>query len=159
MVKGYTKPNIDVYVNSCNEDWYCLYFEDEASPNNYVLVKADDFIASSGVDNRDIPEFTYEEVKSAFGDELYKSDEYLDIDFDDTVNYSVQDEINDNMESVEIKIPIEGYDINDLMKHAIMENRFYNYKTFALEQIFGEPDDIVFLTYRVYYKDLQEFAQ
>ena len=49
-IVGYTKPNITVEVMNSSENWYELYFEDESDANRYLLVKAEDFITSAGIE-------------------------------------------------------------------------------------------------------------
>ena len=93
-LKGYTKPNIDVYVNSFNEDWYCLYFENEESPNNYVLVKAEDFIEASGM-YENMEAITADDIKFSLMPQLDQMEHG-----DEEVYYVAVDNVIEEMTSV-----------------------------------------------------------
>lgn len=156
-LKGYTKPNIDVYVNSCNEDWYCLYFENEESPNDYVLVKAEDFIASTGIEIKEKVLITLDDVRKCFMEEIN------DWEHEDSVTYEMLDSVSADMESVEFKLPKYYSDSDTLQLDSWMEqmqvkNNLLSYKEFYIEPIEDEADE-EYSWFRVYYKDLQEFAQ
>ena len=156
-LKGYTKPNIDVYVNSCNEDWYCLYFENEESPNDYILVKAEDFIASTGIEIKEKVLITLDDVRKCFMEEIN------DWEHEDSVTYEMLDSVSADMESVEFKLPKYYSDSDTLQLDSWMEqmqvkNNLLSYKEFYIEPIEDEAEE-EYSWFRVYYKDLQEFAQ
>ncbi len=151
---GYTKPNIDVYVNSCDEDWYCLYFENEASPNDYVLVKAEDFIESSGM-YEDMSAITADDIKLSLMDQLDSVDYGVDYD----VYFIALDEIVEGMDStVEFTIPTYCRDIDDWMAQIVADNDFGNYKYFYIEKV-EEKSDEENSCFRVIYGTLQEYAE
>ena len=155
-LKGYTKPNIDVYVNSFNEDWYCLYFENEESPNNYVLVKADDFIEASGM-YEDMEAITADDIKFALMPQL---DEIApDVDDDEEVYYVALDNAVEEMTSVvEFTIPTYCKDVDEWMAQVIAENDFENYQLFYIEKVVDKSDEEN-SCFRVTYGRLQKFAE
>lgn len=57
---GYMKPNITVNVLTSNDDWFCLYFEEEEAGLKYCLIKAEDFIANSEIADTSSIENNYE---------------------------------------------------------------------------------------------------
>lgn len=93
---GYTKENIPVNVfNSCDE-WIMLHFENEASPNDFRLIKVEDFLASSNYSTQptseEEPETEVEEQQEEMSpqdeilakagydkDKTYTSDEYIKV--------------------------------------------------------------------------------
>lgn len=153
-LKGYTKPNIDVYVNSFNEDWYCLYFENEESPNNYVLVKAEDFIEASRM-YEDMPAITADDIKFALIPQLSE----LALDVDEEVYYIPLDEPTEEMTSVsEFTIPTYCKDVDGWMAQVIADNDFENYQFFYIEKVEGKSDEEN-SCFRVTYGRLQKFAQ
>lgn len=148
-LKGYTKPNIDVYVNSFNEDWYCLYFENEESPNNYVLVKAEDFIASTGM-YENMPTVTADDVKLALINQLY--DAYDGVD---EVYYVALDDTAEEMNLVvEFTIPTYCRDLDESIAQIVADNDFGNYKYFHFEKV-EEKSDEENSCFRVTYGALQ----
>lgn len=148
-LKGYTKPNIDVYVNSCNEDWYCLYFENEESPNNYVLVKADDFIASTGM-YENMPAVTADDVKFALINQLYDAVNGVDEKY-----YIALDDATEEMNLVvEFTIPTYCRDLDDSIAQIVADNDFGNYKYFRFEKV-EEKSDEENSCFRVTYGALQ----
>lgn len=44
---GYMKPNLTIDVLVSNDEWFCLYFEEEEEGLKYCLIKSEDFIANS----------------------------------------------------------------------------------------------------------------
>lgn len=156
-LKGYTKPNIEVYVNSYNEDWYCLYFENEASPNDYVLVKAEDFIVASGIEVKEKILITLKDVKDCFAAEIEK------VGFYDFSKFEMLDSVSSDMESVEIYVPMylsdeDSLKLNLWISEALGKYKFTNYSKFYIEEIENTFDD-EYLWLRIYYKEKQEFAQ
>lgn len=136
VLKGYTKPNIDVYVNSFDEDWYCLYFENEESPNNYVLVKAEDFIASTGM-YENMPVVTADDVKLTLINQLYDA-----VNGVDEVYYVALDEATDEMDLVvEFTIPTYCRDLDDSIAQIVADNDFGNYKYFHFEKVEEKSDE------------------
>lgn len=129
-LKGYTKPNIDVYVNSFNEDWYCLYFENEESPNNYVLVKAEDFIEASGM-YENMPAVTADDVKLTLINQLYDA-----VNGVDEVYYVALDAATDEMDLVvEFTVPTYCRDLDESIAQIVADNDFGNYKYFCFEKV------------------------
>lgn len=158
-LKGYTKPNIDVYVNSCNENWYCLYFENEASPNDYILVKAEDFIAATGIEIEEKILTTLDDVRKTFMDSLNEI-QYQD---DTVANFEMLDFVSAEMEFVEFKVPMycNESDTRQLYRwisQMQVENQLAMYSKFYIEPMEDEFDD-EYLWFKVYYKDLQESEQ
>ena len=130
---GYTKPNIDVYVNSYNEDWYCLYFENEETPNDYVLVKAEDFIASSGIEIKEKVPTTLEDVKECFAAEMEK------IGFYDFTQFEILDSASQDMESIETYVPLyfndeDSAQLDIWISEAIGKYELAYYSKFYIEQ-------------------------
>ena len=152
-LKGYTKPNIDVYVNSFNEDWYCLYFEDEESPNNYVLVKAEDFIEASGM-YENMEAITADDIKFSLMPQLDQMEHG-----DEEVYYVAVDNVIEEMTSVsEFTIPTYCKDVDGWMAQVIADNDFENYQLFHIEKVEDKSDEEN-SCFRVTYGRLQKFAQ
>lgn len=156
-LKGYTKPNIDVYVNSYNEEWYCLYFENEESPNNYILVKAEDFVASAGIEVEEKILITLDDVKKCFMEEIAEWQK------DSSVISKMLDSASSDMESMEFKVPMYYSDSDTLQLDswiAEMQAKYGlpSYDMFFIESIEDEFDE-EYLWFRVYYKDSQEEEQ
>ena len=152
-LKGYTKPNIDVYVNSFNEDWYCLYFENEESPNNYVLVKAEDFIEASGM-YENMEAITADDIKFSLMPQLDQME-----DGDEEVYYVAVDNVIEEMTSVsEFTIPTYCKDVDGWMAQVIADNDFENYQLFHIEKVEDKSDEEN-SCFRVTYGRLQKFAQ
>ena len=155
--KGYTKPNIEVYVVSCNEDWYCLYFENEATPNDCVLVKAEDFIASAGIEvdntSNEMEEqvlITLDEIKECFAEEIKSKHDY------DFSKFEMLDSSSSDMEFVEFRVPKYHSDDESLqlelwMTFPFMDYDLENYHKFYIEQFDEELGKFLWL--RVYYKN------
>ncbi len=152
-LKGYTKPNIDVYVNSFNEDWYCLYFENEESPNNYVLVKAEDFIEASGM-YENMEAITADDIKFSLMPQLDQMEHG-----DEEVYYVAVDNVIEEMTSVsEFTIPTYCKDVDGWMAQVIADNDFENYQLFHIEKVEDKSDEEN-SCFRVTYGRLQKFAQ
>lgn len=152
-LKGYTKPNIDVYVNSFNEDWYCLYFENEESPNNYVLVKAEDFIEASGM-YENMEAITADDIKFSLMPQLDQMEHG-----DEEVYYVAVDDVIEEMTSVsEFTIPTYCKDVDGWMAQVIADNDFGNYQLFHIEKVEDKSDEEN-SCFRVTYGRLQKFAQ
>lgn len=152
-LKGYTKPNIDVYVNSFNEDWYCLYFENEESPNNYVLVKAEDFIEASGM-YENMEAVTADDIKFSLMPQLDQMEHG-----DEEVYYVAVDDVIEEMTSVsEFTIPTYCKDVDGWMAQVIADNDFENYQLFHIEKVEDKSDEEN-SCFRVTYGRLQKFAQ
>ena len=152
-LKGYTKPNIDVYVNSFNEDWYCLYFENEESPNNYVLVKAEDFIEASGM-YENMEAITADDIKFSLMPQLDQMEHG-----DEEVYYVAVDDVIEEMTSVsEFTIPTYCKDVDGWMAQVIADNDFENYQLFHIEKVEDKSDEEN-SCFRVTYGRLQKFAQ
>lgn len=137
-LKGYTKPNIDVYVNSCNEDWYCLYFENEVTPNDYVLVKADDFIEAAGI-----------EIKEKI------SPEDVIIIFNDLYADKVTDEWDASFEGhgyTEFGVSVYKPDDKNKIVEVIEASEFSKYDKLYIEYA-EELSDKNFHAFRVYYNN------
>ena len=152
-LKGYTKPNIDVYVNSFNEDWYCLYFENEESPNNYVLVKAEDFIEASGM-YENMEAITADDIKFSLMPQLDQMEHG-----DEEVYYVAVDNVIEEMTSVsEFTIPTYCKDVDGWMAQVIADNDFENYQLFHIEKVEDKSDEQN-SCFRVTYGRLQKSAQ
>lgn len=152
-LKGYTKPNIDVYVNSFNEDWYCLYFEYEESPNNYVLVKAEDFIEASGM-YENMEAITADDIKFSLMPQLDQMEHG-----DEEVYYVAVDDVIEEMTSVsEFTIPTYCKNVDEWMAQVIADNDFENYQLFYIEKVEDKSDEDN-SCFRVTYGRLQKFAQ
>ena len=152
-LKGYTKPNIDVYVNSFNEDWYCLYFENEESPNNYVLVKAEDFIEASGM-YENMEAITADDIKFSLMPQLDQMEHG-----DEEVYYVAVDNVIEEMTSVsEFTIPTYCKDVDGWMAQVIADNDFENYQLFHIEKVEDKSDEEN-SCFRVTYGRLQKFTQ
>ena len=152
-LKGYTKPNIDVYVNSFNEDWYCLYFENEESPNNYVLVKAEDFIEASGM-YENMEAITADDIKFSLMPQLDQMEHG-----DEEVYYVAVDNVIEEMTSVsEFTIPTYCKDVDGWMAQVIADNDFENYQFFYIEKVEDKSDEEN-SCFRVTYGRQQKFAQ
>lgn len=137
-MKGYTKPNIDVYVNSCNEDWYCLYFENEVTPNDYVLVKADDFIEAAGI-----------KIKEKI------SPEDVIIIFNDLYADKVTDEWDASFEGhgyTEFGVSVYKPDDKNKIVEVIEASEFSKYDKLYIEYA-EELSDKNFHAFRVYYNN------
>lgn len=137
-LKGYTKPNIDVYVNSCNEDWYCLYFENEVTPNDYVLVKADDFIEAAGI-----------KIKEKI------SPEDVIIIFNDLYADKVTDEWDASFEGhgyTEFGVSVYKPDDKNKIVEVIEASEFSKYDKLYIEYA-EELSDKNFHAFRVYYNN------
>lgn len=77
-VIGYTKENIPVNVfNSCDE-WITLYFENETSPNDYKLIKVEDFLASSNYSTQPTSEEETETEVEQETEEMSPQDEIFE---------------------------------------------------------------------------------
>ncbi len=168
---GYTKPNITVHVVTSNEDWYCLYFADEEPAYQNILVKAEDFIASAGVEVKEKVLITLEDVKKVFIEEIYKwgdsTEEFykseLGYDDDFELNFELLDSVSSDMESIEFKVPMYYSDSDTLQLDSWIaqmqaENDLASYSKFYIEPVEDEFDE-EYLWFRVYYKDLQESAK
>ncbi|MCM1236846.1 MAG: hypothetical protein NC489_42765 [Ruminococcus flavefaciens] len=152
-LKGYTKPNIDVYVNSFNDEWYCLYFENEESPNNYVLVKADDFIASSGM-YENMPAVTANDVKLALMNQLYNAYDGID-----EVYYVALDDTVEEMDlTAEFTVPTYCKDLDEAIEPIIADGNFGSYKYFHFEKV-EEKSDEENSCFKVTYGALQGVAE
>lgn len=158
---GYTKPNITVHIVTSNEDWYCLYFADEEPAYQNILVKAEDFIAATGIEMKEKVLITLEDVKKVFIEELYKVK--FDFKHDYVIDFEIVDSVSSDMESVEFKVPMYYSDSDTLqldswIAQMQVTNNLVSYSKFYIEPIEDEFDE-EYLWFRVYYKDLQEFAQ
>ena len=157
ILKGYTKPNIDVYVNSYNEEWYCLYFENEESPNNYILVKAEDFVASAGIEVEEKIFITLDDVKKCFMEEIAEWQK------DSSVISKMLDSASSDMESTEFKVPMYYSDSDTLQLDSWIAEMQAKYGLPLYDMFFIEPIndefDEEYLWFRVYYKDSQEEEQ
>lgn len=153
VVIGYTKPDINVYVVTSSEDWFCVEFKDEDPEYQLVLVKKEDFINSSGM-NDGITAVTYGDVEFALKDNLYSSDYGVDYD----VFFGMLDAPEEDMESAEFIIPVYCTDVSGWMAQVISDNHLGNYCKFYMEQLEDMSDDEN-LCFRIYYGELQKFAK
>ncbi len=136
---GYTKPNINVHVVTSNEDWYCLFFEQEEPTYQYVLVRAEDFLSNStqaGADLADSEETVgepteasdpYDEILTATGydkDKTYTTDEYIEIltkileEMGKENNPNLNQDFNDSMSGKKL----DGYYVTMLYKVSEFED-------------------------------------
>lgn len=155
VVIGYTKPNIRIHVISSNEEWYCIYFADEDPEYQLVLVKAEEFIAATGIEIEEKILTTLDDVKKTFMDSLSEI-QYQD---DTVVSFEMLDSVSADMEFVEFKVPMycNESDTRQLYRwisQMQVENQLATYSKFYIESIEDEFDD-EYLWFKVYYKDLQ----
>lgn len=153
-VAGYTKPNINVYVVTSSEDWYCIEFADEDPAYQLLLVKAEDFIEASGM-YEDMPAITADDIKFALIPQLGE----LAPNVDDEVYYIPLDEPTEEMTSVsEFTIPTYCKDVDEWMAQVIADNDFENYQFFYIEKVEDKSDEEN-SCFRVTYGRLQKFAE
>lgn len=153
-IAGYTKPNINVYVVTSSDDWYCIEFAEEDPAYQLLLVKADDFIEASGM-YEDMPAITADDIKFALIPQLSE----LAPDTDDEVYYVPLDEPTEEMTSVsEFTIPTYCKDVDEWMAQVIADNDFENYQFFYIEKVEDKSDEEN-SCFRVTYGRQQKFAQ
>lgn len=153
-VAGYTKPDINVYVVTSSDDWYCIEFADEDPAYQLLLVKAEDFIEASGM-YEDMPAITADDIKFALIPQLGE----MAPDVDDEVYYIPLDEPTEEMTSVsEFTIPTYCKDVDGWMAQVIADNDFGNYQFFYIEKVEDKSDEEN-SCFRVTYGRLQKFAQ
>lgn len=153
-IAGYTKPDINVYVVTSSDDWYCIEFADEDPAYQLLLVKAEDFIGASGM-YEDMPAITVDDIKFALIPQLGE----MAPDVDDEVYYIPLDEPTEEMTSVsEFTIPTYCKDVDGWMAQVIADNDFENYQFFYIEKVEDKSDEEN-SCFRVTYGRLQKFAQ
>lgn len=153
-IAGYTKPDINVYVVTSSDDWYCIEFADEDPAYQLLLVKAEDFIEASGM-YEDMPAITVDDIKFALIPQLGE----MAPDVDDEVYYIPLDEPTEEMTSVsEFTIPTYCKDVDGWMAQVIADNDFENYQFFYIEKVEDKSDEEN-SCFRVTYGRLQKFAQ
>lgn len=153
-IAGYTKPDINVYVVTSSDDWYCIEFADEEPAYQLLLVKAEDFIEASGM-YEDMPAITADDIKFALIPQLGE----MAPDVDDEVYYIPLDEPTEEMTSVsEFTIPTYCKDVDGWMAQVIADNDFENYQFFYIEKVEDKSDEEN-SCFRVTYGRLQKFAQ
>lgn len=153
-IAGYTKPDINVYVVTSSDDWYCIEFADEEPAYQLLLVKAEDFIEASGM-YEDMPAITADDIKFALIPQLGE----MAPDVDDEVYYIPLDEPTEEMTSVsEFTIPTYCKDVDGWMAQVIADNDFGNYQFFYIEKVEDKSDEEN-SCFRVTYGRLQKFAQ
>lgn len=153
-IAGYTKPDINVYVVTSSDDWYCIEFADEDPAYQLLLVKAEDFIEASGM-YEDMPAITVDDIKFALIPQLGE----MAPDVDDEVYYIPLDEPMEEMTSVsEFTIPTYCKDVDGWMAQVIADNDFENYQFFYIEKVEDKSDEEN-SCFRVTYGRLQKFAQ
>ncbi len=153
-IAGYTKPDINVYVVTSSDDWYCIEFAGEDPAYQLLLVKAEDFIEASGM-YEDMPAITVDDIKFALIPQLGE----MAPDVDDEVYYIPLDEPTEEMTSVsEFTIPTYCKDVDGWMAQVIADNDFENYQFFYIEKVEDKSDEEN-SCFRVTYGRLQKFAQ
>lgn len=153
-IAGYTKPDINVYVVTSSDDWYCIEFADEDPAYQLLLIKAEDFIDASGM-YEDMPAVTADDIKFALIPQLGE----MAPDVDEEVYYIPLDEPMEEMTSVsEFTIPTYCKDVDGWMAQVIADNDFENYQFFYIEKV-GDKSDEENSCFRVTYGRLQKFAQ
>lgn len=153
-IAGYTKPDINVYVVTSSDDWYCIEFADEDPAYQLLLVKAEDFIEASGM-YEDMPAITADDIKFALIPQLGE----MAPDVDEEVYYIPLDEPTEEMTSVsEFTIPTYCKDVDEWMAQVIADNDFENYQFFYIEKVEDKSDEEN-SCFRVIYGRLQKFAQ
>lgn len=153
-IAGYTKPDINVYVVTSSDDWYCIEFADEDPAYQLLLVKAEDFIEASGM-YEDMPAITVDDIKFALIPQLGE----MAPDVDDEVYYIPLDEPTEEMTSVsEFTIPTYCKDVDGWIAQVIADNDFENYQFFYIEKVEDKSDEEN-SCFRVTYGRLQKFAQ
>lgn len=153
-IAGYTKPDINVYVVTSSDDWYCIEFADEDPAYQLLLIKAEDFIEASGM-YEDMPAITADDIKFALIPQLGE----MAPDVDEEVYYIPLDEPTEEMTSVsEFTIPTYCKDVDGWMAQVIADNDFENYQFFYIEKVEDKSDEEN-SCFRVTYGRLQKFAQ
>ena len=153
-VAGYTKPDINVYVVTSSDDWYCIEFADEDPAYQLLLVKAEDFIEASGM-YEDMPAITADDIKFALIPQLGE----MAPNVDDEVYYIPLDEPTEEMTSVsEFTIPTYCKDVDEWIAQVIADNDFENYQFFYIEKVEDKSDEEN-SCFRVTYGRQQKFAQ
>ena len=152
-IAGYTKPNIKVNVVTAGEEWYCISFPEEAPEYQLLLVKADEFMASAGIE---IPEVETSDVEVALSVQLSKA---VDYEHSHDAFYVTLDEVSDEMEfEMEFTIPTYCRDVKGWVAQVIADTDMTNYVLFYVEKA-EEKSDSENLCFKVRYGRLQEFAK
>lgn len=152
-IAGYTKPNIKVNVITSGEEWYCISFPEEAPEYQLLLVKADEFMASAGIE---IPEVSIDNVEVALSVQLSKA---VDYEHSHDAFYVTMDEPTDEMEfEMEFTIPTYCRDVQSWMAQVVADTDMTNYVLFYVEKVEEKSDDEN-LFFRIKYGRLQEFAK
>ena len=153
-IAGYTKPNINVYVVTSSDDWYCIEFADEDPAYQLLLVKAEDFIEASGM-YENMPAITADDIKFSLMPQL----DQMEHGADDEVYYVALDEAMEEMtSSAEFVIPTYCRDVDGWIKQVIADNDFENYQLFYIEKVEDKSDEEN-SCFKVTYGRLQEFAK
>lgn len=142
---GYTKPNISVHAVTSNEDWYCISFADEIPEFQYALVKAEDFLASTGTERKEENTVTYDDVLQAFVGFVSGLD----------VTYELVDTPSASMKYVDFSIPKNCENVEDWVGQMYIENNLSQYFTYCIEQQDKDYGD-GYLNFRFYYAGLKE---
>ncbi|MBD5551522.1 MAG: hypothetical protein HDQ96_10155 [Lachnospiraceae bacterium] len=144
---SYTKPNIEVYVNSCNEEWYCLRFDVDGD-EKFVLAKADDFIAATGIEPKEEIAVTADDVKQVFTELVTKLE----------IEYELLDSPSGDMEYIEFSIPKDCENLEDWIGQMYISNEMSHYATYCIvleDKDYGDG----YLNFKFYYKNLKELPQ
>lgn len=145
---GYTKPNIEVYVNSCNEEWYCLRFDNVDGNTEFVLAKADDFIAATGEEPKEEITITADDVKQVFTELVSKLE----------IEYELLDSPSGDMEYIEFSIPKDCENLEDWIGQMYISNDMSHYTTYCIELEDKDYGD-GYMNFKFYYKNLKELPQ
>lgn len=138
-ISGYTKPNIPVYVNSRSDDWYCLRFENEEVPYDYVLVKAEDFVAATGTQIEDRITVTSEEIIDEFN--RYFSQEPYEIV-----------EKSDDMQYIEASAVTISSNAESWVQQIAYDYRLDDFTQFHIEALDKTSHDLYAIWFGIYYK-------
>lgn len=145
VIIGYSKPNINVHVVTSNDDWYCIYFEDESPEFQYVLAKTNDFITSTGVEAEEKVVITSDDVIKAFK-------EIVD---DLAIGYEMINTPSDDMEYIEFSIPKDCENVEDWIGQMYVANNLSEYSTYCIELQDTDYGD-GYLNFKFFYKGLKE---
>ena len=141
MIIGYTKPDITVELMSISDKWYCINFADEDPAYQLVLVKAEDFIASSGMEVKEEVVVTADDVLNAFMQVVSNIK---------TEEYEILDSLSADMEYIDFSIPKNWENVKDWVEQTYIINNMSNYSTYYLELQDTDYGD-GYLNFRLYY--------
>lgn len=141
-IVGYTKPNINVYAVTSNEEWYCISFADETPEYQLVLAKAEDIITASGIagEAKADVSITEDNVKQIFAKLASEA----------KAEYELLDVPSDDMEYIEFSIPKDCENLEDWVGQMYVINNMSNYSTYCVELQDTDYGD-GYLNFKLYY--------